>query len=193
MGYTTDFEGSLKISRPLTQKQVKYINLLSETRRMKRDVNKLMELYKGKHGNPMAKDKTNAADVYGHEGEYFAKDDGNFGQGDDGSVLDNNLPPGHKGWYDKDIKMVQPGLWCQWEISVDGTELEWNGGEKFYNYTDWLKYLIKNFFKPWGRKLNGEIDWFGEDRTDLGRIVVKNNEVKILVGEVDYRFNEEDE
>jgi len=60
MGYTTDFEGSLVFDKPLNQKQREYINRISDTRRMKRDVNKLMELYKGKHGNPFAKDKTNA-------------------------------------------------------------------------------------------------------------------------------------
>ena len=191
MGYTTDFDGSLKISRPLTQKQVKYINLLNSTRRMKRDVNKLMELYKGKHGNPFAKDKTNASEVYGHEGEYFAREDGNMGQSDDPSVLDHNCPPGQRGFAQGHVEKGQPGLWCQWEISEDGTELSWDGGEKFYNYVAWLKYLIKNFLGPWGRKLNGEIEWHGEDRTDIGKIVVKNNEVKTMAGEV--TFGDEDE
>ena len=45
MGYHTDFEGSLRISRPLTEKERDYINLISNTRRMRRDVTKLMELY----------------------------------------------------------------------------------------------------------------------------------------------------
>ena len=57
MGYTTEFRGSLSLSRNLTEDEKKYINLISSTRRMKRDVNKLMELYDGKHGNPFATEK----------------------------------------------------------------------------------------------------------------------------------------
>lgn len=186
MGYTTDFEGVLTFDKPLTEKQRDYINTLSRTRRMKRDVNKLMELYGGKHGNPFAKNKKDPKEVYGHEGEYFAKDDGNFGQSNDDSVIDHNLPPGHKGWYDKNIVYGQPGLWCQWEINEDGAELSWDGGEKFYNYIDWLKYLISHFFNPWGKKLNGEIYWYGEDRNDIGKIKVKNNEVMTFSGDIQF-------
>ena len=191
MGYTTDFDGSLKISRPLTKKQTEYINLLGETRRMKRDVNKLMDIYKGKHGNPGAKDKTNAQEVYGHQGEFFARDDGNMGQGDDGTVLDHNCPPGQKGFMQGRVEKGQPGLWCQWGITEDGDELQWDGGEKFYNYIEWLEYLIKNFFIPWGRKLNGEIFWYGEDRDDCGKIKVRNNEVFTFAGEIQYKGDED--
>jgi hypothetical protein len=186
MGYTTDFDGSLKISRALTRKQTEYINCLGETRRMKRDVNVLMSLYKGKHGNPFAKDKTNAQEVYGHEGEFFAMDDGDAGQRMDGSVLDQNCPPGQKGFMQGRVDKGQPGLWCQWSITEDGDKLQWNGGEKFYNYIEWLNYLIKMFFIPWGRKLNGEISWYGEDRSDMGKIKVRNNEVFIFNGEVTF-------
>jgi len=189
MGYTTDFDGSLKISRPLTQKQTKYINALNSTRRMKRDVNKLMELYKGKHGNPGAKDKTNPVEVYGHQGEFFAKDDGNFGQGNDDSVLDHNCAPGHTDFMQGEVEKGQPGLWCGWCITEDGKELEWDGGEKFYNYVAWLKYIIKNFFIPWKVIANGEIEWVGEDRSAMGKIVVKNNKVSTYTGDVTYEEN----
>jgi len=190
MGYTTDFEGSLQISRPLTKKQTEYINVLCETRRMKRDVNVLMSLYKGKYGNPFAKDKTNAQEVYGHEGEFFARDDGNAGQIRDTSVIDSNTPPGQSGYMGNN-KKGQPGLCCQWVINEDGTELSWDYGEKFYNYVEWLNYLIEKFFIPWGRKLSGEILWYGEDRDDFGKIKVRNNEVFIFVGEMSYK-NQED-
>ena len=191
MGYTTDFDGSLKISRPLTKKQTEYINLLGETRRMKRDVNKLMDIYKGKHGKPGVKDKTNAQEVYGHQGEFFARDDGNMGQGDDGTVLDHNCPAGQKGFTQGRVEKGQPGLWCQWGITEDGDELQWDGGEKFYNYIEWLEYLIKMFFIPWGRNLSGEIYWYGEDRDDCGKIKVRNNEVFTFAGEIQYKDNGE--
>ena len=188
MGYTTDFEGSLTIKKPLTQKQTKYINALCQTRRMRRNVNKLMEIYKGKHGNPFAKDKTDAQEVYGREGEFFAYDDGRFGQDQCPSIIDYNLSPGQCDFLRN--SNVQPGLWCGWCITEDGEELEWNGGEKFYNYIAWLRYLINEFFIPWGRKLNGEILWYGEDREDIGKIVVENNEIKTVLGELKYDDDE---
>ena len=170
MGYSTDFYGSLSISRPLTEKERDYINLISNTRRMKRDVTKLMNLYKGEHGNPFATDTTPEA-IYGCEGEYFAKDD-NYS---DSSVIDQNRPP-----------KQQPGLWCQWVISDDGTMLEWDGGEKFYEYVAWLKYYINHFFAKWGVMLNGEITWEGEESSDLGKIVVTNNVVETKTGTITY-------
>jgi hypothetical protein len=185
MGYTTDFEGSLKISRPLTKKQTTYLNLLNSTRRMKRNVNKLMSLYNGKHGNPFPASKT-PGDIYGYEGEYFAREDGNMGQNSDESIIDFNKAPGQIGW-GGGHKYGQPGLWCGWCITEDGKFLEWDGGEKFYDYIEWLEYLIKHFFEPWGRKLNGEIYWYGEERSDMGKIIVKSNKIKVEAGEVEYR------
>lgn len=184
MGYTTDFNGSLQLSRPLTVQEREYINLLSSTRRMKRDVNKLMELYKGEHGNPFATDKTPES-IYGLDGEYFARRDGNCGQDTDSSIVDYNVCPGQKSFMSEN-QNGQPGLWCQWEITEDGTELRWDGGEKFYNYIEWLRYYIKHFFSKWGVLLNGEIYWEGEDSEDLGKIVVKDNVVKTLTGKVTY-------
>ena len=202
MGYTTDFSGSLQLSKPATEKQKDYINLLARTRRMQRDVNKLMELYKGKHGYPFAKDKTNANEVYGFKGEYFAKDDGQSGQGDDASIIDFNSASGEIGWkeYDGDWvkrdemkkvlnadKIKQPGLWCQWRLDDEGT-LAWDGSEKFYNYIEWLQYLIVHFFEPWGIKLNGEITWQGEDSSDIGKIVVRDNAIAIYEGEIEFVY-----
>jgi hypothetical protein len=128
---------------------------------MKRDVTKLMEMYKGEHGNPFANDTTPEA-IYGRDGEYFAKDDGQSGQSKDDSIIDYNTPPGQLGYDDKSFgdfnarwdemqrritnNECQPGLWCQWVISEDGTKLEWDGGEKFYEYAAWLKYYINHFF-----------------------------------------------
>lgn len=190
MGYTTDFEGSLRLSRPATTEERDYINLISGTRRMKRDVKILFALYKGKHGNPFAKTEK---ELYGREGEYFAKDDGCSGQNHDASIIDNNTPPGQldydslpfeQRWTANEKLMkegkCQPGLWCQWIISEDGTQLEWDGGEKFYNYIEWLEYYISHFFKKWGIKLNGEIEWQGEDHSDKGIIVVRNNKVRTV-------------
>jgi hypothetical protein len=79
-----------------------------------------------------------------------------------------------------------PGFWCQWVASDDGKRLEHDGGEKFYDYVEWLEYLIEHFIKPWGRKLNGECPWQGEENDDRGRIVVKDNIVTVQEGKVVY-------
>jgi len=190
MGYTTDFEGSLTLTPALNTEQSEYLNLLFSTRRMKRNVSKLMELYKGEHGNPFAKDKTPEA-IYGREGEYFAMDDGQSGQLHDDSIIDYNVPPCQAGFM-RDTMGAVPGLWCGWCIESDGSELMWDGGEKFYNYVAWLKYIFKHFFNPWGIKAYGEIRWFGEDRDDMGEIKVKDNEVFVFDAEVTYGDEDED-
>ena len=202
MGYSTDFFGSFKLSRPATAEEREYVNRIADTRRMQRDVNKLMELYKGEHGNPFAKDKTNADEVYGFKGEYFAKNDSNMGQSSDESIIDFNAASGEIAWKDYNgdwakreelqkalnaDKIKQPGLWCQWRLD-DETTLSWDGSEKFYNYIEWLQYLIVHFFEPWGIKVNGEVTWQGEDSNDMGKIIVTDNVIEIYEGEVEYKY-----
>ena len=45
MGYTTDFEGELTFNKPVTEELKEYINKFSDTRRMKRDNEKIKELF----------------------------------------------------------------------------------------------------------------------------------------------------
>lgn len=82
-----------------------------------------------------------------------------------------------------------PGFWCQWTTDDEGKALFWDGGEKFYDYTEWLQYLIKKFFNPWGVKLSGTVNWYGEENEDMGQIVVKDNHVQVFVADV--RFKEQ--
>ena len=188
MGYTTDFEGRLKLSRPATAAEVDFINKFSNSRRMRRNTDIVMANFKGKDGLPFvftptpaqakaikaleksgllvtvspkeSADTRTPLEIYGQQGEYYV------GDKEDNSVLDSNNP-----------SSTQPGLWCQWVLSKDGKELMWDGGEKFYNYVEWLEYMIKNFFEPWGIKLDGVITWSGEDRGDIGSIKVVKNKV----------------
>ena len=67
-------------------------------------------------------------------------------------VLDNNSPP-----------REQPGLWCQWVSTDDGRALVWDGHEKFYRSSGWMRYLIDTFLRP-GATLKTELrdplsDW----------------------------------
>lgn len=57
----------------------------------------------------------------------------------------------------------QPGLWCQWVPTEDGSALVWDGREKFYKSSRWMKYLIDTFLRP-GAKLKSELRYpFGGD------------------------------
>jgi hypothetical protein len=112
---------------------------------------------------------------YGKEGEFYVDGTGWAGQDHDKNVINYNRPPG-----------TQPGLWCQWIPTDDGCELIWDGGEKFYNYVEWLDYLIDKILAPRGYTLNGECQWFGEERDDVGVIIVKNNKVTTKVGKLTY-------
>ena len=195
MGYTTDFSGQFKTNRPLTETEMNYINKFSDTRRMKRDSVKLMEMFKGEFGHPTRPDNP-----YGNDGEFFVGGGGWAGQDHDDTIIDYNTSPGQLGFdemrdfnerYSENQNRIvnglsQPGLWCQWRFT-DETTLEWDGSEKFYNYIEWLKYLINNFFEEWGIKLNGQVSWVGEDSSDKGKIIVENNKVRVFEVEETYK------
>jgi len=117
----------------------------------------------------------NVGPEYGIEGEFYVDGTGWAGQDSDKNVINYNRPPS-----------TQPGLWCQWIPTDDGSELVWDVGGKFYNYVEWLDYLIDKILAPRGYTLNGECRWFGEERDDVGVIIVKNNKVTTKVGKLTY-------
>lgn len=167
MGYTTDFFGKFEISPVLKAEHREYLQKFEDTRRMKRNseiCEKMKDPIRKKVGLPV-----------GTEGEYFVGGTGFAGQDRDESIIDCTYPPS-----------TQPGLWCQWVPTESGDALEWDGGEKFYNYVEWLQYLIDNFFSKWEYVLNGEVEWEGEDRGDIGTIIVKNNIIEIKEGKITY-------
>ena len=167
MGYTTDFNGEFNLNKPLTSAQKNYLETFSYTRRMKRD-----EVIAAKLEDPV---RTSVGLPIGQDGAFFVNGRGFGGQDEDESVTNGNCPP-----------EGQPGLWCQWVPNSDGTAIIWDGGEKFYNYVEWLEYLIENFLNPWGYVVNGEMHWYGEDRDDMGIIVVENNVVKTKTARLVY-------
>lgn len=104
---------------------------------------------------------------FGVEGEFYVDGKGPSGQDKESNIIDYNRPP-----------KTQPSLWLDWVPTEDGKFLEWNGGEKFYGYVEWLEYLVAKIFEPRGYKLNGQVEWFGEDHDDQGIIIVKDNIVE---------------
>lgn len=164
MGYSTDFFGKFEFNKPVEPWLIEYVNKFCETRRMKRDNDKIKELF------PNWKDLCFNGEL-GYDGEYFVGGTGMMGQGHDDSIINYNSPA-----------FTQPGLWCQWVVTEDGKYLEWDGGEKFYSYMEWLDYLVCEFFQPMGYVLNGSVEYQGEDYDDFGTITVTDNVVVIEYG-----------
>ncbi|MCI0560126.1 MAG: hypothetical protein MN733_16680 [Nitrososphaera sp.] len=159
MGYTTDFFGDgFLLDRKLNPEHSAYLRAFSETRRMKRNPSRTSE-----RPDPLRKAVSLPVGI---EGEFFVNEEGYRGQGHGDDILDNNEPPS-----------TQPGLWCQWLPSEDGNAIVWDCGEKFYDYIEWLQYMIDNFITRWGYKLNGSLTWQGEDEHDRGEIRVINNHI----------------
>jgi hypothetical protein len=104
---------------------------------------------------------------YGVEGEFYVDGGGDYGQALEDNVIDQHRPP-----------RTQPELWCQWVPTKDGKGIEWDGGEKFYSYVEWIEYLIAKVLAPKGYVLNGTVDWRGEGWTDIGTIAITDNKVE---------------
>lgn len=150
MGYTTEFSGSISIEPPLNEDEIAFLEKFARTRRMNRK-----------------------------KGPYFVDGNGFAGQGDDPDIIDYNRPP-----------PGQPGLWCHWVPDGDG--IEWDGGENFYDSADWMKYIIDHFLRPGAHAAselpflqanhtcNGVIKAQGEDIDDRWKLIVEDNEVRVV-------------
>lgn len=126
------------------------------------------------------------------KGPYYANPgaDG-FGQDEESDIRNYNSPGA-----------VPPGPWCQWVVSGNGTNIEWDGNEKFYSADEWMAYIIDHFLKPGAKAkssgdpqfaeftfdhmVNGVIDAAGEDPSDLWRIVVEDNKVSTQAASITY-------
>jgi hypothetical protein len=127
------------------------------------------------------------------KGPFYVRGGGWAGQAREDDIRNYNMPD-----------PSQPGLWCQWVVSDDGTRIEWDGGEKFYCSVEWMRYLIDTFLASppdaatlaamtaadprlaeftFDHVVNGVIDAQGEDPDDRWRLSVEDNIVKMLVPE----------
>jgi len=159
MGYTTDFTGEFEITPPLTTEQIAYLRGFSGSRRMRRK-----ESLASQFPDP-AREAVGLP--IGPEGGYYVGGAGQyFGQSRTPDIVDYNKPPSG-----------QPGLWCQWVPTDDGRHLQWDGGEKFYDYCEWATYICEHFLLRWGRKLTGRVRYQGEDSDDRGVLVARGEAV----------------
>lgn len=165
MGYTTEFEGELRIQPTLSPAHRIYLERFAQTRRMKRDPWRAERL-----SDPIRV----AVDLpIGPEGAYFVGSVDDFSDSDP-SVVDDSTPHAPFTY----------SLYCQWTPSQDGTSLGWNGTEKFYEYVGWLEFLVEHFLGPWRYRLNGRIDWQGDDPDDRGSIFVRDSVVRAVEAEI---------
>jgi len=167
MGYTTDFSGTFDVVPPLTSEHAAYLRRFSDTRRMERDAEITATL-----PDPF---RLAVALPIGVEGGYYVGAPSTFDLPFDSTVLDHNKPPSG-----------QPGLWCQWVPNHPGTALEWDEGEKFYHYEEWLRYLIGHFLDPWGYVLSGQVTWQGEEHDDRGTLHCRDNQVEALLDQIQH-------
>lgn len=113
---------------------------------------------------------------YGVEGEFYINGSGFAGQDHEANIIDYNVPP-----------LTQPSLWCGWIPSLDGLRIEWDGGEKFYHYVEWIEYLLNKVLLPRGYCLVGAVSWRGEDSEGLGATQISDAVVKAFKGEIVYK------
>ena len=73
-----------------------------------------------------------------------------------------------------------PSIWCQWVVGNDWKSIRWNGGEKFYGYIGWIRYINSHFLLPKKIKLNGTVIFQGEDPKDGGRIIATNGKIEVF-------------
>ena len=162
MGYSTSFMGDFTLSRPVTKIEKDYLFKFTHTLRGSYDVKQLAADSQEMYGMPNYNNKKNRTpeDIYGADGSYYVGDNFKY-------LLRNN----NNG--------LGPTGYCQWILGEDDETLIWDGGEKFYYYVEWLEYLIKYIFGPWGIKLNGTVFWSGDDVLDTGKIVIKDNYISV--------------
>ena len=156
MGYTTEFEGRIKVTPPLSAAEVTYINAFADSRRMDRNA-----------------------------GPYFVGGSGMFGQGKDEDINDYNKPdmsqPGlwcqwvasDNGEYiewDGGEKFYGAAEWMKYIIDhfIGSNPIAKHANSK------WLAEHLQ------GHECNGVINAFGEERDDIWSIIVQNNNVSVV-------------
>lgn len=168
MGYDTHLEGQFKLNKELSSAHSAYLHLFASTRRMKREPSK----------TELRNDPTRMnAEIQsiGKDAGYFTGAGDFCGQEHTDDIIDYNEPPDE-----------QPSLWCRWVPSDDNLAIQWDGGEKFACYIEWIEYLIVHFLTPWGYELNGIVKWEGEEQGDVGKIIIEQNKVTIKEGRIVY-------
>lgn len=177
MGYTTYFFGQFQLNKQLTPELSTYLKNFANMRHYTRNFETLKKNRKRINLPTASWRKHHASGA--HRGRQFRRQRNR-----------KNLNPFSHSDEPKEnycIKYNQPqegcpGLWLQWIPNETDDAIEWDEGEKFYRYTEWLEFLIKNIFEPNGYVLNGTVGYEGEDSDDFGDIICENNKVFVTHG-----------
>lgn len=73
-------------------------------------------------------------------------------------------------------QLTAPRTRCHWIPNAAGSALNWDGDTTFDRSADWLRFLVKHFFKPSGHVLNGKAQARGVDGA-CSSLSVRNNGV----------------
>ncbi len=160
MGYSTYFNGSFSLNKKLSKEHYQYLYAFCQTRHMKRYAPMLKYV-----PDPL---RQAVSLPLGTQGCFYIGNPETDIQAeiDYNSILEPDLPP-------KNL----PGLWCQWVPSKNGKRIEWDGCGNFHNYINWLGFIVIYFLQPWGYVISGRVEYQGDEPSDFGTIVVKNNEL----------------
>jgi hypothetical protein len=80
-----------------------------------------------------------------------------------------------------------PSNYCYWEPTEDGQGIECRESDcSFYNYVEWLEWIVTDVLAPEGYTVNGAVEWEGSEHGDLGCITVTNNVVSEQCGRIVY-------
>jgi hypothetical protein len=72
-----------------------------------------------------------------------------------------------------------PGNYCQWVVTKKLDGIEWDGNEKFYDYPEWLQWIINYVLAPAGIKLSGTVKFQGEESSDRGTLTVTTGQAVV--------------
>lgn len=163
MGYDTTFSGEFRLNKPLTKEHAAYLHAFAEQRHCSYDDKKLEG-----YNDPL---REAVGLPVGPFGIFFASKIHLWG--DEASlVVDPNMPP-----------PGVPNVMCKWAPNHDNTAIVWDEREKFYDYVEWIVWLITKLLAPWGYVLSGTVKWQGDDAQDFGAIVITRNKVAVRNGQ----------
>ncbi len=181
MGYETQFEGYLKLSKPLSKEQQRWFNDWSDIRKQHYDSEKLSNHYKG---------EGSLDGDYGIDGEFFGYIPTEvrklYEETDDWEIIEEWCNGEHSMMFSKEgmenyPPSNQPSLWCHWKI--DGDILYYDmDGMNFYGYLEWLEYIRIKILSKWGIQFEEgySIMWRGDDFDDVGSVSYDNEGNQIV-------------
>lgn len=174
MGYNTTISGKAVFDEKVSVEVIDYINRFNKTRHVLRDVSKIKELDKDWQKRTPFMEMDDDAVYYAPGNEEYAR----------GSIINNNE-------YPKSI----PDYYCPWKLDISKENerqikkgeiceaeaiLIPDGCDKPYGYTEYLQYIIDNFFEPMKYALHGAFLAIGEEFGDAEYLVVSGGVVKAI-------------